>query len=81
MTNVTNEQDVRKLLPRKSTRSTPRSPILDTPKFEEQGGALIQTEALVEKEKSIKKQKVQKQVEVDQPTVTKGKGNAKSSRQ
>lgn len=66
-----NKHDVRKLLARKSTRATPSSSILDIQKFEDQGDALAPTE------QSEKKEKVQRQVEVDRPTLTKVKGKGK----
>lgn len=82
---VTTKHDMRKLLPGKSTRATPGSPILDSPlKLVEEGDALAQAEAIIEverKEESTKKHKVKKQVEVDQATKTKGNGIVESSTQ
>lgn len=62
VTDVTTKLDMKKILPRKSTRATPRSPIPNEPqKPIEEGDALAKAKAVEKraKEKSIKKQKVQ----------------------
>lgn len=49
MTDVTIKEDAKKLLPRQSTRATPRNAIPGEPKTENQEDALAQVETTVEK--------------------------------
>lgn len=82
MTGVTSKQDVRKLLPKKSTRATQISLSPKKPMSQDQGDAPTKVEPGVEKEKLTKKEKAHKQVEVDQPAEAsaKSKGMAEGSR-
>lgn len=84
MTDVITKQDVRKLLPRKSSRVTPSSLILnEPPKPVEEGDALGQAKTAIEweiEEKSTKKPKDQKQVKADQVVETKSKGIVEGSK-
>lgn len=64
VTDMTAKQDMRKLLSRKSTTTTPSSPMLYSPPKCIEGDALVQAKTTVEvetKEESTKKYKAQKQ--------------------
>lgn len=76
------KEDVKKILPRTSTRATPTSSIPKIPMSEDQGDGPTKAELAIEKqpkEKSTKKQKFQKQVEDNQPSETKGKDTVEGS--